>query len=101
MNRTRFRQWTTAAVLVAACLIPAAAAAQEPRWALRHETGTWGVLSRLWDLASNLLKSEETDHRGQIDPDGVKHRGQMDPNGAPEAALPSDLDHRGQIDPNG
>ncbi|HSN86024.1 MAG TPA: hypothetical protein VL025_04665, partial [Thermoanaerobaculia bacterium] len=62
MNRTRFRQWMATAVLVAVCLTPAAAAAPEPRWALSHDTGSWGVLSCLWDLASSLLKSEDTEH---------------------------------------
>lgn len=83
----RFR-WAAFA-LAAILLLPAAAAAGEPRTS-RPSPGEPGFLIPLRDFVSNLfLKDGETEHRGQIDPDGLTTS--VDPGG----------EHRGQIDPNG
>ncbi len=88
MTRNRLRSRLAAVVLGLALLVPPAALAQRARTdAADHGGGS--VLASLWSFVSSLFKSGETEHRGQMDPDGLtvtpapdgEHRGQMDPNG--------------------
>lgn len=83
----RFR-WAAFA-LAAFLLLPPAAAAEGTRNS-RPSQGEPGLLTLVWDLVSDLLlKNGETEHRGQMDPDGLTTS--VDPGG----------EHRGQIDPDG
>ena len=88
MTRNRLRCRLAAAVLGLALLAPSAALAQGARAAISHRGGS--VLASLWSFVSGLFKSGETEHRGQMDPNGLngvtpdpggENRGQMDPNG--------------------
>lgn len=108
MTRNRLRCRLAAAVLGLALLAPSATLAQGTRAAVAGNGGE-SILASLWSFVSGLFKSGETEHRGQIDPNGLngattdpggENRGQMDPDGLTAIPDPGG-ENRGQMDPNG